>query len=78
MKSIGSNIEYIDSNTLKIKNSNLNLDNIDLDIFVTIRASILFIGALLTRFDKIKIKNPGGCNIGFRGITTHIDLLKQL
>lgn len=78
MKSIGSNIKYIDNNTLKIKNSNLNLDNIDLDIFVTIRASILFIGALLTRFNKIKIKNPGGCNIGFRGITTHIDLLKQL
>jgi len=78
MRSIGSNIEYINSNTLKIKNSILNIDNIDLDIFIEFRASILFIGALLSRFDTIKIKNPGGCNIGLRGITTHIDLLKQL
>lgn len=78
MRSIGSKIEYINENTLKISNSFLDLNNIDLDIFVELRASILFIGALLTRFDSIKIKNPGGCNIGVRGIKTHIDILKQL
>ena len=78
MRSIGSKIEYLNSNTLKINNSFLDLNNIDLDVFIELRASILFIGALLTRFDSIKIKNPGGCNIGVRGIKTHIDILKQL
>ena len=37
-----------------------------------IRASILFAGALLSKFQKCKASYPGGCNIGARPIDLHI------
>ncbi len=36
-----------------------------------VRASILFLGALLARFGRVEILPPGGCQIGLRQVDTH-------
>ena len=43
-----------------------------------IRASVLLLGPLLTRFKKVKLALPGGCNIGHRPIDMHIHALRKM
>lgn len=43
-----------------------------------IRASVLLLGPLLTRFGKVDIALPGGCNIGHRPIDMHIHALCKM
>ena len=42
------------------------------------RASILILGPLLSRFKKVKISLPGGCAIGTRPIDIHLEGLSKL
>ena len=48
------------------------------DIVRKMRASILCLGPLLTRYGKVKVSLPGGCAIGTRPINLHIEPLQQL
>lgn len=48
------------------------------DIVRKMRASILVLGPLLTRFGKAIVSLPGGCAIGTRPIDMHLDALKAL
>jgi UDP-N-acetylglucosamine 1-carboxyvinyltransferase len=48
------------------------------DLVKTMRASILVLGPLLSRFKKAKVSLPGGCAIGARPIDIHLDGLKKL
>ena len=50
----------------------------DYDIVRKMRASILILGPLLSRFGSAKISLPGGCAIGTRPIDIHINSLKKL
>ena len=43
-----------------------------------LRSSVFMMGALISRFKKVKIAYPGGCDIGLRPIDIHIDALKSL
>ncbi len=70
---------------IKSKNDNLdinckNIINIDADYDIVrkMRASILILGPLLSRFGKAKISLPGGCAIGTRPIDIHLQGLKKL
>ena len=40
----------------------------------TMRASILVLGPLLSRFGEVKVSLPGGCAIGSRPVDQHIKL----
>ncbi len=42
------------------------------------RASILFLGALLGRFRRAELSNPGGCALGLRPIDYHLQALQTL
>ncbi|HET6343561.1 MAG TPA: UDP-N-acetylglucosamine 1-carboxyvinyltransferase, partial [Myxococcota bacterium] len=44
----------------------------------TMRASILVLGPLLTRFGRAKVSLPGGCAIGARPIDQHLKGLERL
>ena len=50
-----------------IKNAPLVDDNV-----TKLRASYYFMGALLGRYKHVKIKKPGGCNLGPRPIDLHL------
>ncbi len=43
-----------------------------------LRASLVYLGPLLSRFSQAVILQPGGCQIGERPIETHIDAFRQL
>jgi len=77
LKQIGVKAEWLSKNKLKIDPSNINPDKLPFDLFQKTRVSILLIGPLLARFKKIKIPHPGGCKIGKRPITTHLQALKD-
>ena len=60
-----SNIIEIDASEIKNCLIPENLSN-------KLRASYYFMGALLSRFKKVEMYFPGGCNIGSRPIDLHL------
>ena len=42
------------------------------------RASVLVLGPLLSRFGQAKVPLPGGCAIGVRPINMHLSALEQM
>ncbi len=48
------------------------------ELVKTMRASILVLGPLLTRFGKAEVSMPGGCAIGSRPVDVHIEGLRRL
>jgi len=80
LKYIGSNIN-ISSKRKKIfiDNKNKKLKTIAPYSFVkTMRAGVIVLGSLLTRFGKAKVSLPGGCAIGTRPVDIHLFGLKKL
>lgn len=59
--------------TKKLENANITCD-----LTQELRASIIFLGALLGRFKKAVIAYPGGCKIGARPIDLHLKGFKAL
>ncbi len=72
-------VKFIFKKQLIIVNS-MKLKNIsaDYDIVRKMRASILVLGPLLSRFGYSKISLPGGCAIGARPIDIHLSGLSKL
>lgn len=52
--------------------------NATYDIVKTMRASVLVLGPLLSRFGQAKVSLPGGCAIGARPIDIHLKGLEKL
>ena len=48
------------------------------DLVRKMRASVLVLGPLLTRFGKARVSLPGGCAIGTRPVDLHLKALEQL
>lgn len=48
------------------------------DLVKTMRASILVLGPLLTRFGRAEVSLPGGCAIGGRPVNLHLQGLAQM
>ncbi len=48
------------------------------ELVKTMRASILVLGPLLTRFGKAKVSFPGGCAIGARPVDLHLKGMEKL
>ena len=77
IKSYGAKIIY-NRKSIIINSSKLKNISADYDIVRKMRASILILGPLLSRFKEVKISLPGGCAIGTRPIDIHLDSLKKL
>ena len=67
------NKNIVNINPKKIKNLSA-----DYDVVRKMRASILILGPLLSRFGEAKISLPGGCAIGTRPIDIHLSGLSKL
>ncbi|TAN63399.1 UDP-N-acetylglucosamine 1-carboxyvinyltransferase [bacterium] len=57
---------------LKIKTSAINGTEAPYNLVKTMRASILVLGPLVTRFKKARVSLPGGCAIGARPVDLHL------
>lgn len=63
---------------LIINASGINKIKINPYLSERLRASVLFIGPMLARFNKVILRHPGGDIIGKRGIQTHLEGFKSL
>ena len=72
LKHLGSEVEYLDRNTLKINSASINTCETPYELMDKMRASFVVMGPLLSRFSSAYTKAPGGCNIGSRPIDLHL------
>ena len=77
LKLLGSDFEF-ENNHLKIDTTKINSTTATYDIVKTMRASILTLGPLLTRFKECKVSLPGGCAIGLRPVDLHLKALEKM
>lgn len=79
LESLGCEALYENlSKTIKIKLLREGLFLADYDIVKKMRASILVLGPLLTRFGQGVVALPGGCAIGARPVDLHLMALEAL
>lgn len=67
-----------DKNKIKISTQNLKETKATYDIVKTMRASILVLGPLLSRFGHCEVSLPGGCAIGQRPVDLHLKAMEAL
>jgi UDP-N-acetylglucosamine 1-carboxyvinyltransferase len=66
-------------NILEIKNKEKNINKLaPYKLVKTMRAGVLVLGPLLTKYGEAKVSLPGGCAIGSRPVDLHLFVLKKL
>ncbi len=87
LSDVGSMVELLlhlgcsvaeDKKELKLQTDTLVTEDAPYDLVRKMRASVLVLGPLLSRFGKARISLPGGCAIGARPIDLHLKGLKLL
>lgn len=70
--------KWIRPQVLEIDPSNVQYQDLDIDVCSEIRTSLLFVGIMLGRFGKVRVKSPGGCRLGPRPINFHIEAMREM
>ena len=77
LEAMGAEISWIGKRKIEINSSKVRPSKIPFNLVGCFRGSVLLLGGLLGRFNKVKIPSPGGCIIGVRPIDTHLDAFEQ-
>ena len=72
LEDIGATVLTPELRTHKITASHIEVFEAPYELVKTMRASVLALGPMLTRFGKAKVSLPGGCAIGTRPIDLHL------
>tara|TARA_B100001057_G_scaffold448167_1_gene488293 strand:- start:1938 stop:3194 length:1257 start_codon:yes stop_codon:yes gene_type:complete len=77
---IGLNTKFLkNKNILKIENREKKINTLaPYKLVKTMRAGVLVLGPLLSKYGKAKVSLPGGCAIGTRPVDLHLLALKKL
>jgi len=75
---MGSNFVLEEDGSIYIDSSNLSKLVAEYELVKTMRASILALGPMLTKYKKAKISLPGGCAIGTRPVNLHLEALEKM
>ncbi len=78
LKSLGVSVEYLTERKVKFKADNIDVEKMDFEKFSKTRMSVVFVGALLTRFHYFQFSAPGGDKIGIRPINIQLSALEKL
>ncbi|MEC8461027.1 MAG: UDP-N-acetylglucosamine 1-carboxyvinyltransferase [Pseudomonadota bacterium] len=78
LMSLGTHVCLTDQDQLAVTPPSQSFTTLNQAITKNTRASILFLGPLLTKYKKANIALPGGCNIGQRPIDQHINGLEKM
>lgn len=73
----GAKVEC-NGDTVRVDASQINNQFAPYELVKTMRASILALGPLLSRFGQAEVSLPGGCAIGARPVNLHIDGLRKM
>jgi len=77
LESLGANTSG-DAKKLSIQAGDISHTTADYELVRKMRASILVLGPLLSRFGNAKVSLPGGCAIGSRPVDIHLDGLEKM
>ncbi len=77
LQDLGAKCVY-DNGNVEIDGSSINNTRADYDLVRKMRASILVLGPLLSRFGYARVSLPGGCAIGARPVDLHLKALEML
>src|SRR3989344_8530646 len=75
---LGAKVTGVGTNTLKIDPTALESYELDADLSMRIRASVLLAAPLLVRFGKAILTPPGGDDIGERLLDTLFSIMKAM
>lgn len=78
LEHLGVNISWQNPNHLVCEASNIVHTKAIYDIVRKMRASILVLGPLLSRFGYCEVSLPGGCAIGARPVDLHIKAMEKM
>ncbi len=78
LEQLGVKVEWLAPEVVKLQADNIISYEAPYELVKTMRASILVLGPLLTRFGSAKVSLPGGCAIGQRPVDQHIKGLAAL
>ncbi|MFA7092264.1 MAG: UDP-N-acetylglucosamine 1-carboxyvinyltransferase, partial [Arcobacteraceae bacterium] len=78
LEMLGSSFSKTSNNSITINTSAIHETKATYDIVKTMRASILVLGPLLSRFGHCEVSLPGGCAIGQRPVDLHLKALEQM
>jgi UDP-N-acetylglucosamine 1-carboxyvinyltransferase len=71
LESLGASVDGA-GNVVRIDTTGVNTHEATYDLVKTMRASVLVLGPLLSRFGIARVSLPGGCAIGARPIDQHL------
>lgn len=77
LSNLGAKCDFHDDKVV-VDTSTLTQTKATYDIVKTMRASILVLGPILTRFGHCEVSLPGGCAIGQRPIDLHLKALEHM
>ena len=79
LKFIGIRVKILRGNIIEIANHKQGINTLaPYKLVKTMRAGVLVLGPLLTKYGKAKVSLPGGCAIGTRPVNLHLFALKKL
>lgn len=78
LEDLGATVLTPELRTHKVNAKNVQVFEAPYHLVKTMRASVLALGPLLTRFGQAKVSLPGGCAIGTRPIDLHLKAFEQL
>jgi UDP-N-acetylglucosamine 1-carboxyvinyltransferase len=78
LEDLGATVLTPELCTHKVTASNIEVYEAPYQLVKTMRASVLALGPLLSRFGQAKVSLPGGCAIGTRPIDLHLKAFEQL
>ena len=78
LRSLGCRVEQQPDGTAQVDSRSAQGWEIPESCMREMRSSIIFLGAILTRYGRARVSFPGGCELGPRPIDLHIDALRRL
>jgi len=78
LQSMGARVTFDDKLNVEVDANALTEYRAPYELVKTMRASILVLGPLLSRFGKADVSLPGGCAIGARPVNLHVEGLQAM
>ena len=78
LQGMGVTFESLGEGSVRLNAANLTSTEAPYELVKTMRASVLVLGPLTSRFGAARVSLPGGCSIGARPVDQHIKALKKM
>jgi len=67
-----------EDDTVVVDTGSVTRNDIPPEMMHRMRSSIIFLGAMIARFDRVRMSFPGGCELGPRPIDLHLSALREM